>query len=553
MPTRSGFHTTSFSGTVVNGDNVNYGNLPGFQGEMNAAGKIPIATGVAFPGIQIMCSTLTAGAGISILNGPGSITIGLAGGSVALDSIGVQAVTAPGVSPVLATAGGLVTINGAAVPAQLIPLQSRSIALNSLQLEVQRGSASAATNATQQGVVSFDSSSFTVDANGWVQSLGGSVVETFLVDAFTAPGTNPTVPNGLGVVGVQGAAVAPGLFPVRTNALAVNAFQIQVQRSAASVATNATQQGLSSYNSAQFVVDANGWVSQLNGLSSSSFPVQAVTGPGVSPVLPSALGTVSISGAIVVPSAIPVQSRSIALNSLQLEVQLSSSQALSAVANAGLSSFNSAHFSVDASGWVSNLNGISASAFDVDAFTGPGTDPVLPNASGVVAVSGAQTVAGVNPVRTNSLAANSYQIQVQRSSAQAVSTLTANGICHFDSADFTVDANGFVSSIAGSSPWIDFAGGALVNHTGYFATAAAVYTLPAGVANGDMIEIVDFIGGGVVLTAQGGDLIRIGNVDSSVNGTVTSTILGDALRIVFRAVGQVWVQCPGSQGTWLSA
>lgn len=553
MPTRSGFHTSTIAGTVVNGDNVNYGNLATNLGELNAAGKIPIGTGVAFPGIQVMCNTLTAGPGISILNGPGSITIGLAGGALAVDSIGVQAVTAPGVTPVVATAGGLVTINGATVPAQLIPLQSRSIAVNSLQLEVQRGSASAATNATQQGVVSFDSASFTVDANGWVQSLGGSVVETFMVDAFTAPGTNPTVPTGAGVVTVQGAAVAPGLFPVRTNALALNAYQIQVQRSAASVATNATQQGLSSYNSAQFVVDANGWVSQLNGLSSSSFPVQAVTGPGVSPVLPSALGAVSINGAIVVPSAVPVQSRSIALNALQIEVQLASAQIASAVANAGLGSYNSAHFSVDANGWVSSLNGIPASSFDVDAFTGPGTDPVLPSALGVVSVAGAQVAAGVNPVRTNSLAANSYQIQVQRSSAQAASTLTANGICHFDSAQFTVDANGFVQSLAASSSWLESAGGLLSVNTGYFANAAAVYTLPAAPTIGQIVEIIAQVAGGVVVTANAGQTIRIQNTASSVAGTATNSQIGDALRLVYRAANTEWQNCPGAGGNFVLA
>lgn len=64
---------------------------------------------------------------------------------------------------------------------------------------------------------------------------------------------------------------------------------------------------------------------------------------------------------------------------------------------------------------------------------------------------GTQVAAGTNPVRTNGTAANSMQIEVQRSQAVATSTLANNGICHFDSADFTVDANGFVSLI-GASP-----------------------------------------------------------------------------------------------------
>lgn len=102
--------------------------------------------------------------------------VALAGGGLAVDSIAVQATTAPGVSPVDPTSAGLITIDGAAVAAQTIPVQSRSIALNSLQVEVQRASASATTNTTQQGLASFDSSSFTVDANGWVEFSGTSLI-----------------------------------------------------------------------------------------------------------------------------------------------------------------------------------------------------------------------------------------------------------------------------------------------------------------------------------------------------------------------------------------
>lgn len=286
-----------------------------------------------------------------------------------------------------------------------------------------------------------------------------------------------------------------------------------------------------------------------------SIAVQAVTAPGVSPVLPTGAGLVTFNGAAVAAQTIPVQSRSVALNSYQLEVQRASSSAATNATQQGLASFNSAHFSVDASGWVSSLNGLPISSVDVDGATAPGTDPVLPTALGVMGVGGAQVAAGTVPsaIRTQSIAANSYQIQVQRSSAQAVSSVAQNGVCHFNSTQFTVDANGFVSSISGTAPWLDTAGGALANHTGYFVTAAAAVTLPAGVANGDMVEIVDFIGGGVVVTAQGGDLIRISNTDSSVNGTATSTQLGDALRLVFRAVGQVWVCVPGASGNWVLA
>lgn len=86
-------------------------------------------------------------------------------------------------------------------------------------------------------------------------------------------------------------------------------------------------------------------------------------------------------------------------------------------------------------------------SINVDANTGPGTDPVLADTNGLITVTGAQVAAGTTPnvIRTDSLAANTYTIEVQRSSAQAATTLSANGVSHFDSGSFTVDANGFVT------------------------------------------------------------------------------------------------------------
>lgn len=286
-----------------------------------------------------------------------------------------------------------------------------------------------------------------------------------------------------------------------------------------------------------------------------SIGVQASTAPGTNPVLPTAGGLVTINGAAVAAAGIPVQSNSLAANTLQIEVQRASQQALSSAANAGLASFNNLHFTVDGNGWVSNLNGLPISSVDVDGATAPGTDPVLPTALGVIGVGGAQVAAGTVPsaIRTQSIAANSYQIQVQRSSAQAISSVTQNGVCHFDSADFTVDANGFVSAITSVFTWQDFAGGALAVSNGYFATAAAVYTLPAGTTDGESVEIIDNIGGGVVVTAQGGNTIRIQNTASSANGTAVSSQFGDALRLIYRASISEWQCCPGGGGMWTLA
>jgi hypothetical protein len=97
---------------------------------------------------------------------------------------------------------------------------------------------------------------------------------------------------------------------------------------------------------------------------------------------------------------------------------------------------------------IEGIAGSIVSKFTVDAHTNPGTNPVVPDATGNVTITGGQVAAGTtaNVIRTDSLAANTYTIQVQRSQAVASSTVGDNGVCHFSSADFTVDTNGFVQA-----------------------------------------------------------------------------------------------------------
>lgn len=157
-----------------------------------------------------------------------------------------------------------------------------------------------------------------------------------------------------------------------------------------------------------------------------------------------------ILGDIVAAGSTPVYTTGSG-NTITTNVQLSQAIAATDIANVGLSAFDSADFTVDANGFVS-LVGSSTQGIDavnVDSNTAPGTDPVVPNISGEITVTGGQVASGIvgaNVIRSNSLAANSYTIEVQRSSAQAASTISSNGVSHFDSADFSVDANGFVSA-----------------------------------------------------------------------------------------------------------
>ncbi len=139
-------------------------------------------------------------------------------------------------------------------------------------------------------------------------------------------------------------------------------------------------------------------------------------------------------------------------NTIDIQAQIAQAIASTNALNIGLAAFNSTDFSVDGNGFVSLLGPAASSGFTVDTFTAPGTNPVIPNGSGLITVTGGQVAAGstTSVIRTNSLAANTYTIQIQRSQAVASSTVGDNGVSHFDSAAFGVDANGFVTNALGT-------------------------------------------------------------------------------------------------------
>lgn len=217
-------------------------------------GQIPIGVTGADPTL----ATISAGAGIAITNGPGSISIALTGGGAGVDSVSVQT----GISPVTPDGAGLLTINGAVVAAGTNPVKTDGTGANTLAVEVQTSQALAAGDATKIGLCNFDSASFAVSAAGFVTLTAALVgASSFPVDANTAPGTNPVLPTGGGAVTIAGTIVAAQTIPIRTDSLAANTINVEVQRASTSAATNGTQQGMASFNSGQFVVDANGWVS----------------------------------------------------------------------------------------------------------------------------------------------------------------------------------------------------------------------------------------------------------------------------------------------------
>lgn len=91
-----------------------------------------------------------------------------------------------------------------------------------------------------------------------------------------------------------------------------------------------------------------------------------------------------------------------------------------------------------------------------------------------------------------------------------------------------------------------------VANNGYFSVVPTVVNLPAGAAIGATISFVN-TAMSLVVNATGGAKIQIGTVQSTVNGSATSTADGDSLTLVYSPGLTIWYSIPGVQGNWLLA
>jgi len=203
-----------------------------------------------------------------------------------------------------------------------------------------------------------------------------------------------------------------------------------------------------------------------------------------------------------------------------------------------------------------------------------GTTPIVP-AGGTITFNGAVVAAGTNPVRTDGTGASTMALEIQTSQALAAADATKIGLSNFDSADFTVDANGFVtlaatpvleilggpgitvtgtaiSPIINSVIFTDTTAATLAVDNGYNATAAGTYPMPATAAQGELIIVFCDTAGAVVLDCPALNFIRIGSLVTSSGGTATSTSVGDSLTLRYRLSSLTW-EATSVIGTWLVA
>lgn len=355
----------------------------------------------------------------------------------------------------------------------------------------------------------------------------------------TNSGTAIPIGNTLDILGTS---VAAGTNPVFTTG-ATNVVTIEVQTSQAIAASDATKVGLAAFNSTDFTVDANGFVT-----FSGAGATETLTGNSGGAVSPTAnnINTVG-TGSITIAgnpgtSTLTTQLTGLTNHSLLVGAGTATITNLGVATNGQLPIGSTGADPVLATlsstgGTISITNGAGSISLDVngskvgETITGNSGGALSPTA-GNWNILGASTAAGTTPVTTAG-AGSTLTVDVQKSQAIAATDATKIGLSAFDSADFTVDANGFVS--ASSTGFLKTLTG---NSGGAISpTANNINTLGTG--------SITIAGAGSTLTTQ---LTGLTNHAIQIGaGTATLTQLGAG------TTGQVLQTNTGADPTWSTA
>lgn len=371
-------------------------------------------------------------------------------------------------------------ILGETVLAGLIPIYT-SASGNTLVVNAQIASAIASTDPLSVGMAAFNSSQFTVNADGFVSlSGGGSAIDSIAMDVG-----GPIGPTGSGLVTFNGSIAANSARPIYVDGSIASTARFIVQAATSAAGSVLSNAGMASFDSSQFTVDGNGFVS-LSGGSAAIDSIAVQT--GTSPITPVA-GLVTINGAVVAAGTNPVRTDGTGASTLAVEVQISQALAAADATKIGLSNFDSSSFAVAATGFVTLST--TGAGKTITGDTGGALSPTSNN----------WNILGGPGVTTSGTG----------------STLTINSVLFTDTTATTLAVD-----------------------NGYFATAAGTYSLPSTAAQGEMIIVYCDTAGAVVIDAPASNFIRLGNQITASSGNITSSAIGDSVTLRYRLSSLTW-------------
>lgn len=448
-----------------------------------------------------------------------------------------RTITGQSGGPLSPTAGNW-NIFGAEVAATSTPVAT-SGSVSTLTVNVQLASQQVASSATHAGLASFNSSDFSVDANGFV-STSGIFSETLTGNSGGAVG--PTAGNintlGTGSITVVG---NPGTSTLTTQLTGLTNHSVQVGAGTAtltqlSVGTNgqvligatAADPAFATLNSSDgsisFTTGANSLSLQVAGGTTVGKTITGNVGGALSPTA----GNWNILGASTAAGSTPVQTSG-SVSTLTVQVQKSQAIASTDATKVGLAAFDSAHFSVDANGFVTALGtGV------LETLTGNSGGAISPTAGNInILGTGSIIIVGSGSTLTTQLTGlTNHAVQVGAGtatltqvgpSATSGAVLASNGLSA-DPSFQTISSLGGITSITGNS------GGAEVPLSGNFNILGTGSITVVGSANTETIELTGLTNHNVLI---GAGTATITNVAPSATSGIPFISQGSAADPLF--------------------
>jgi hypothetical protein len=427
----------------------------------NAGTVVPPSSSISNPPGNIQFKS--GGAGLTIVGNASTNTITITNTGAS----GTETLTGDDGVPVSPSGGTIQTLgNTVANATHAKPLYTTNPSTNIERFDIQVAAAIASTAINSVGLAAFSNTQFAVDGNGFVTLLGGTGAA---VQQLTTSDSNTVIPSGspeninlLGAGSVttigSGSTATVELTGLTAFSVLTGAGTTTINKVAPSVTSGVPliSQGSASQPIFGTAVVAGGGTgdtsftaySVITGGTTSTGALQNVVGVGTSGQLltsngAGALPTWQNAAASSVVSV--TGTNGVTASPTTGAVVVSGVDATTSTV--GVASFNSAQFTVTA-GAVSLINGSNISGVTVDADSGSGTNPVVPNGSGLISILGGTTFSTgsrANPIEVVSTSANTASLEIQLAGASASVTPNDFGVAQFNSTNFTSTA-GFITS-----------------------------------------------------------------------------------------------------------